>query len=256
MRKDKAPLVIMALIMAALGLLLVMLFGSTLPPVPPPTPTSEQVPSQASPTEVALLLVGVDSLSYPDPTLKAAAIVKYDIGVGMYTLISVSPDTVVNPDSSDPAQRTLGGVYDTLDAPNGRGAMFTKDALEHIMPGIGSLDPEVDFDGRTQTETISELGNFEFGGEKLDGAALLNRFEALPPGAKQKRLEFQEEVLRCLFLAAQRQKNWDLRQLMSALGGRFYPGTALDQLKTAPPLADSEFTVTDVPLTPPIMPTP
>jgi hypothetical protein len=258
MPNDRAPLVIMTVVMAALGLGLAIAFRSTVPPdEPPPTPTPLQMATPAPLADVSLLVVGVDSLASPNPALDSLTVVRFHVDFAQYYLLSVSPDMLINPSSPDPDKRSLRSVYG-MDAQYTRGAVFTTDVLQRATPGLGNLYPEIDFDRRALTDTLRLLGSVEFRGEKLDGAAWQKRFNALPPKASLERLRFQNELVQALFLAAQKQ-NWDLSRLMSTLGRRFYPDltTALGVLnQTAPPLAGAEFRAAGAPLVPQATPTP
>lgn len=255
MQSDKTPVVIMAVVMTVLGLGLTVAFRSNAPR-PPVVPTSTPVvlPTQAAPSDVAVLLVGVDSLAAPVPTLETVAVIRYHVGVDQYFIFSVSPDAVVA--DHNLTQRSLRSVY-ALDAQYTRGATFTKDVIRHAVPGIGDLTPEIDFDRQSLTETIRQLGLITFRGERLDGPAWLARFDALPPHAKQERLEFQKELAEALFAAA-KGRHWDLPRLAIVLGRRFYPDmrSVLPLLSTAPPFARADFTMTDAPLILPVTPMP
>jgi hypothetical protein len=249
MQTDKAPLVVMALVMAALGLMLTVVFRSNTPRRPViPTPMPSAVRPSATPVSVAVLLVGVNSFTSPSPALEALAVIQYPLSSNDYYLIGLSPEFVADPENPDPEQRSLRSVF-AVDAQLGRGAMFTEDVVRRTAPGVASLDTEIDFDRATLADTIAQLGNITFRGEKLDGLTWQSRFDGLPPGATESRLKFQEDLFRSLLLGAQQQQ-WDMTRLAIALGRTFYPDmpSVVRLLNAAPPLAGAHITVTDAPL--------
>jgi hypothetical protein len=176
-------------------------------------------------------------------------------------LINLSPETIVASATPSSAAQTLRVTFD-WDFPYNRGAVFTEKALPRLVPGVGGVYAEVDFDRETLLKTTRQLEQFGFSSgsppdytepcdEKLSGEALLSRFDSLPPEAANDRLHLQGDLVRCLFGAAQAQ-GWDIETLFNNLRGRFYssPKRVSEALEAAPPLAKAQFISRYVPLDP------
>ena len=238
---QKTPVIIMALIVAAIGIavplcLSHLIFNPPPPPPVPPTPTPAPPPF----TTISVLLIGVDSCDVPQPNLESVTVVKYQTEVYKYFLIAVSPDTLTCPITSTQPAKKLRDFY-AEDARCNRQSFLTQAALEGISSEFGGIYyAEVDFDRRAISKTMSLLGPVSCMGQTQTGAEWLHSFDALPVTAAEQRLHIQGSLLQCIFMAAKTQ-NWDFPKLMNQLGVRLYPTRdhAEATFEAAPPLPQS-----------------
>lgn len=247
----------MALIMAAIGIavpLCLSTFAVENRPATPVAPT--KVPTQASLTTISVLFIGVDALTATEPVLESLTVVKYQTEIGRFLLLALSPDTVADLSSANAPPKTIRSFF-AEDARHQRQSWVTQAALQNISPELGGIYAEVDFDRQTISDTIGLLEPFACIGQTQTAESLLRRFDSLAPSAKQERLQFQGDLLQCLFAAAQKQ-NWDFPKLMESLGRRFFPTreVATVVLEAAPLLSQSKCIVRYFPLNPFGKPTP
>jgi hypothetical protein len=257
MPTSKTPVAIMALLMVAIGIAVPLCLASAVTENPVATPIVPTVaPAPAALSTISILFIGVDSLEAQQPVLESLTIVEYQTEIPKYFLLTVSPDTQMSPATATAPSKTIGDYY-AADARLPRQAWLTQSALRKIFPDLGTPYAEVDFDRKALLKTVHLLGSLDCMGQTQSGEAFLTLFDSLAPEAAEERLHFQGNLLQCLFVAAQKQ-NWSFPMLLENLGQRFFPAhdVATATAEAAPPLAQSEFSVTDTPLNPILEPTP
>jgi hypothetical protein len=260
-RESQLVIVLVSAVCMLLGVVVGIAIGDGVTPVPTAAAT-RLVVSPSTPTpiasgmQVAILVLGVDSTASPRPRLEGCWVITFQTGLPQYYLLGFSPATLV-PDATN--AHTLEEVYDT-DLDIGGRAMFTRDALKSISPGLAPPQYEVVFDRQMLAWAVNTLNGISLDGEWINGDTLLARYDAIPPDNPVDRLAFQGAVLEAILKTAQR-KDWSSNswEAFLKLGQHWQPNAQafvnLVEL-TLPTASEAEFYIKLAPLTPGETPSP
>lgn len=228
------------------------------PTAPPPTltPTPTATPS----TEISILLIGVDSLANPRPQMEACWILRYPRNTPPFYLTGFSPLTQVQLNPGKPPQ-SLKEIYADDRYIRVGDSMFTRNAIQSILPGLTRPQGEVVYDRGMLVSAINLLGGIQINGQLLRGNQVLALYDFIPLEDAQARMDFQVAIVRALTEAA-KQTDWSdpTLQAFLSLGQQWTPDLAWFKLlaQAELPITDDEFIATAAPLATPtsVAPTP
>ena len=194
----------------------------------------------------SLLIIGVDDAQAPVPRLETIWVLTFLPGVNQYYILAFPPTAQFQPPSLSTMQPMTEIFAEDLRQQVGS-YFFVRDAIESRFPGFAIMGDLVldrgDFAG-----LVTKVGGLGWAGNLVQGADLLNNYDAFGPADSAARMQFQQQVMELLFATLSQQQVSQqtiidyVRQLpqVQADAGRL---AVLDQFAAgAPAPAGSELT--------------